>query len=280
MKINKQIFLCSSDDRYTHVGANKRVELCVDAFKHIERKNDNVKIGFIMPVDVNANIDIPVFNLIKRNSSCVVKGDRNLPFVNDLLNHACDLAEDIFVFCNSDIIVSQKLIDLINNTDVEAFGITRTEILPITSIYEQATVVRNEPAGFDCWVVSKKWWILHKDLFHDMLIGQPEFDVLYTLLMLMNSKNIYLSNNNYIFHVMHERQWTTDGTDPYSAFNCNQLNYYPEFKSLWGELCNSTFWTRADKGSFLKVSEVEATTIQYIKQLRNGCLKSRLNNIQ
>ena len=271
MTHNKNIFLCTGDERYTHKGSDHQIDLCIDSFKHLKKKNSNINLGFIVQSDVDVDIDIPVFKTLNRDSKSIIDGDKRYPFMNDMLNCACDISSDIFVVCNSDIIVSQKLIDLINNTDVEAFGVTRTEILPIQSIYDAATIIRNEPAGFDCWVVSKQWWTQHRNLFCDMLVGQPHFDVIYTLIMLMNSKNHYISNNNYLFHIAHQRRWSTNGS-PYSKYNYNQSMIYTNFEPFWDELCTNTFWRRMDPGKFLQVSDKEIDVINKIKCARKGCL--------
>jgi hypothetical protein len=246
-------------------GKYKRQDICIDAIKELIKNNSNINASLIQYEDDIVEYDLPVIRTLNRNSKDVIGGNRKFPFINDILDISCNNSKDIFVWCNSDIIIHQNLIDYINNTDVEAFAVTRTEIDDIDSIFSDAKIIRNEPAGFDCFVISKTWWNNNHHLFQDMIIGRPFFDVMYALLMLLNSNNIYVSKNHMIFHMVHEKQSFTN--DEYYHYNRKQKElHYQWIENIWGELCNNTFLKRNDIGRFLNVNIDENNIIHQIKK--------------
>jgi len=244
----------------------KRQDHCVEILKIMSKNNSNVSAALIQsPDDDVSYTDISVIRELNRNASTVIDTKRNLPFINDLFDISCKHAEDIFVYINSDILISQKFINLINNTDVEAFGVSRSEIDEIENLTQPITLIRVEPAGFDAWVIQKEWWLSHRHLFKDMLLGKPIFDVMYTMLMFLNSKNHYISNQHLIFHPMHGNGSFAD--DVCFDFNKKaQADHYPFIEKWWSLLCNNTFWKRNDPPRFLNFNSNENEIIEILKQ--------------
>jgi len=213
-------------------GKYHRQNLCIDSLHRLKQKNSNVEICLVQePEDIINYDNIQVLPKLKRNSSHILKTDKKLPFVNDIFDVLCDSSQDYFIFCNSDIILSQQLIDHIIFNEVEAFGISRIEILHINNLKESFTPLRMEPAGFDCWVVSKRWWLKHIHLFKDYLLGRPHFDVHYSVLMFLNSNNTFISNQYLIYHIMHEK--TSFVEDECRIFNREQsYKFYADNEKL------------------------------------------------
>ena len=261
---SKQILIGTSTFDYYH-----RQNLCVDSLKKLSKLNSNVECCLIQQIlDRKHYDDIRIINRLTRNSSDVFETNKKIPFINDILNVLEEESKDIFVFCNSDIILTQSVIDYINITDVEAFGISRIDISHINLLTDPASIIRMEPSGFDCWVISKKWWKLNKHLFKDFLIGRPYFDVMYTILMLLNSKNLYVSNKHLIFHINHKRAWS----DKDECYHYNRLQkelHYNNLEKVWGDCCNSTFLKRTDWGKFLNFLPNESEAILNIKSNYN-----------
>ena len=243
-----------------------RQDLCIESLKKLQNQNKNVNICLIQEQqDIVEYDNIDILFELKRNSSDCLKTTKRLPFVNDIFNSLCDHSTDYFVFVNSDIIVSQPLIDLICSTDVEAFAVSRIDIPFISTITTPFKPIRMEPAGFDCWIFSKKWWLSHKHLFEDYLLGRPYFDVHYAMLMFLNSKNLFISNKHLIYHILHEK--TSFIEDECYNFNKSQTNkYYASNENIWGECCNNTFWKRKDLGTFLQFNNNENDILLSIQQ--------------
>jgi hypothetical protein len=246
-------------------GKYHRQNLGIDSLHKLKQKNTNVDICLVQePQDLIEYENIQIFKQLKRNSSDLLNTKRKLPFVNDIFDVLCNNCEDYFLFCNSDIILSQNLIDQINNTDIEAQAISRIEIPHINKLSDSFCPIRIEPAGFDCWIFSKKWWIDHKHLFQDYLLGKPYFDVYYAMLMFLHSKNLFISNQYLIYHILHEK--TAFIEDECLKFNKEQtFKFYAENEKIWGECCNNTFLKRSDYGRFLNFNSNENEIIQNIK---------------
>jgi hypothetical protein len=249
---------------------NSRQDLCIESLKRLKKLNSNVDICLVQqPEDEIQYSDIEVLKTLNRDSSQLVNTDKKLPFVNDIFNTLADHSSDYFIFCNSDIILSQQLINKIVNTEssFEAFGISRIDIPVITSLSESFVPLRMEPAGFDCWVVSKQWWLKNKNLFKDYFLGRPFFDVHYTMIMLLNTKSdIHISNEQLIYHIKHSSPAFV--RDECYLFNETQTNkFYADQEIVWGNISNNTFLKRQDYGRFLNFGVNETA---FIKQVKNS----------
>ena len=246
-------------------GKYQRQDLCIESLQKLSLLNSNVDCCLVQQLeDQTSYSNIRILNKLTRNSSTVFKTNKKIPFINDIFNVLYSESTDIFVFCNSDIILTQKLINYINSIEVQAFGISRIDISEINSLTEPARILRMEPAGFDCWVISKQWWTKNQQLFQDFVIGRPYFDVIYTTLMFLNSTNPYISNEHLVYHVLHERAWL----DKDECYHYNRLQkelYYEDIEKVWGECCNDTFLRRADWGKFLRINSDEADVLLSIK---------------
>lgn len=249
---------------------NSRQDLCIESLKKLRKKNNNVDICLVQHIDDNVcYYDIEVVKELSRDSSQFVKTNKKLPLVNDIFDVLSERCRDYFVFCNSDIILSQQLIDKITNakTPFEAFGISRIDIPNINSLSESFIPIRMEPAGFDCWVVSKKWWKNNRHLFKDYFLGRPFFDVHYTMLMLLHTySDIHVSNERLIYHIKHPSP--AFQRDECYLFNETQTNkYYIDQEAIWGSISNNTFLKRQDYGKFLDFNPKE---VDFIKQIKTA----------
>lgn len=244
----------------------KRQDLAVQKMQLLQKKNSNVKCALIQFEGEETSYeecDIDKLRVLNRSSKTDLNVTKQLPYIKDLFNVSSDYSDEIFVFSNSDIILSQKLINYINNNDIEAVGISRIDISPIEDLKENSRIIRMEPAGFDTWVVSKKWWIKHSSLFPDMLLGRPEFDVVYTALMDLNSKNIHISTEHLTYHPIHKIVSFTKDECYYHNIKFKDTQYKKLF-DWWGNICNQTYLARPDWGSFLQFIPGEREIISNI----------------
>jgi hypothetical protein len=245
-------------------GKYKRQDFCIESIKRLKAKNSNIDICLVQePIDKVEYENIQVFSNLTRNSSVIEEG-RTLPFITDIFDVLAEHSKDWFVFCNSDIILTQDLIDHIINNDIEAQGISRIEIPEINKLSDSLQPIRMEPAGFDCWVVKKKWWKSYRYLFQDFLLGRPFFDVHLTMLMFLYSKDIHVSSKHLIYHIQHPSNGFV--RDAYYKFNEQQAEkFYKQTESIWGEISNTTFLARKDFGRFFEIGEAELQIINDIK---------------
>ena len=242
----------------------KRQDLSVEKMLTLKNKNKNVQCSLVQyEKETVPYSGLKVLNKLTRGSHTQLGTKKSLPFIKDLFDVSAEEAEEIFVFSNSDITLSQKLIDYINNTDIEALGVSRIDVSEIENLSQPSQIIRMEPAGFDTWIVHKDWWFKHRHLFPDMLLGRPEFDVAYTAIMDLNSKNIHESTEYLTYHYMHPI--VSFERDECYYFNVNQKD--SSLKDLfewWGLICNSTYLSRYDYGTFLNFLPNEKELIKFI----------------
>lgn len=255
-------------------GKHTRQDLCINSLKKMTDNNSNLKCCLVQQKDDDVLYDdIKIYRNLERNSSNVFNAEKNIPFINDIFDVLAEECEDIFVFCNSDIVLTQTLFDYINSVDVEAFGISRTDILSVKTLSTDSDKVlknlRIEPAGFDCWVVSKVWWKQNRHLFKDFVIGRPYFDVAFSIVMFLNSKNLFVNSKHLIFHVKHKSSWEGGKDKSYSFNEIQAKTHYVELWKIWDECCGSTFLKRPDWGKFLQIRSDEEQILRDIRDRYN-----------
>ena len=258
----KKILLCTNV-----YGKYKRQDLCIDSIEKLIKKNPNVS-GLLIQFE-NETIEyfnIPAAFKLKRSAKTKLETDKEFPSIKDLFDIAADSSEEIFVYFNSDIILTQQLIKHIEDNPCEAYGISRTELLNTPEkLSDPVAVVRMEPAGYDCWVIDKKWWKAKRDLFPHMFIGRPYFDVIYTAMMTIHSNNHHINNKHLIYHPVHERNSFDEDAVYYHNRGLAE-NQFDKYRLFWGDICSKTFFKREDWGYFLKFNEDENKTIENCKK--------------
>jgi hypothetical protein len=147
----------------------------------------------------------PIFS---RNATTI--GDKNLPFVRDMIETGINIAEDedIVAISNSDICVlpniTLKIIDLCNK-----FGSTyshRYDFKIITELLNTEDDVNKgeKYLGCDFFTFSKKWWIKNKDLFPDMVLGREAWDMIYRRSV---KENGGAELDKMTYHQVHSSPW-------------------------------------------------------------------------
>jgi hypothetical protein len=210
-----------------------------------------------------------VFTLHKSSKTEVKDSTKDIPFIKNILNEIyvkANTDETIthFAYINSDCILTDNFIQYLASTTVDALSISRLDIQSMNSFAELSskgvTVLRNEIAGFDCFVFSKEWWNNHSDKFKDMLIGQPLFDVYYTGLMMLFGGTIYNNSSKpLVCHMFHENTSHNDTVEKqynaslieHSMFEkliVNMMHYHLQYN-----LCKREPW-----GRFLTPADGEA----------------------
>jgi hypothetical protein len=249
----------------------KRQDLSIEKMSLLKNKNQNVECALIQYKNEKVPYNkLKILDVLDRGSHTTLGTKKSLPYIKDLFDASAEASEEIFVFSNSDITLSQKLIDYINNNEIEALGVSRIDILEVDNLSQPSQIIRMEPAGFDTWIVNKSWWFKHRHLFPDMLLGRPEFDVAYTAIMDLNSINVHESTEYLTYHYMHEI--VSFERDECYHFNVDQKNN--KLKPLfdwWGYICNSTYLDRSDFGQFLNFKPNEKDIIKhYVAEAKNN----------
>lgn len=130
-----------------------------------------------------------------------------------------------------------------------------------SELKQKATPVRWEIAGFDTFIFKKSWYCAYRHLFHDYLLGKPEFDHVYAGIMRCFGDNTPFGNQYppFCFHIHHGMASAMEDT-PERSFNVNSLKTNPldsivsrlVFFNLKHNLCRRTPW-----GAFLRYDDQE-----------------------
>jgi hypothetical protein len=245
-------------------GSYDRQDIAVDSYKALKSQYpdvvDVIDVQFQDEKETFKNIyglDVK-FDLKRSSLDAVKNAEKKLPFVNDIFNVIYDHSSDYCIFTNSDVILNKSLVEYIIKNKPDCFACSRLDIQPITSfseLREKATPVRWEIAGFDTFVFKRDWFFKYRYLFHDYLLGRPQFDHVYAGIMKCFGDNTPLGNQNpaFCFHIHHKVKWL-DGSGE-TDFNNNSLKEHAldhimanlMFFNLKHNLCRRKPW-----GAFLQ----------------------------
>lgn len=157
----------------------------------------------------NYNNNLEIINLHKliRSSKDILPNyNKKLPFVKDIFQILAETDCEYFIFTNSDILISPKLIELVNKKDFLGMSAQRLEIHPPTSAFDELKPIRFEIAGVDAFIFNKEWYLKNSHLFDDFLLGKAFFDHCYSTVIKLYGGNEPLLNYlpPYIAHIQHQ----------------------------------------------------------------------------
>ena len=196
-----------------HHPLNKRVELSQKSLLKLKNQFDItlINLDFVGSENKSENKNIVFLPNLKDSSENYTNGsNRNLPMVHDMLNVLCNYSEknniDLFIFVNSDIIVSDRFIKHILNTNFDTYCAARLAIGDIENLDETPKQISHyQVAGFDAYGVKTKWWKKHGNLFPKYIYAISGWDVHYATIM-KKIGNCDFCNKwpPMIFHIMHD----------------------------------------------------------------------------
>jgi hypothetical protein len=213
-----------------HYPLNDRVKISQQSLFKLKKQFDItlLNIDFKGSLDKEPNENIVFLPELTEHSSQYTNGSkRDLPMMHDMFNVLCDYSEkndiDMFIFVNSDIIVSDRFIKHILNTDFDTYCAARLAISDIKTLDEQPkTISHYQVAGFDAYAVKTKWWKEHKEQFPKYIYAISGWDVHYATIM-KQIGNCDFCNKwpPMLFHIMHEEVSSHDS--PELDYNKNIL---------------------------------------------------------
>jgi hypothetical protein len=182
---------------------------------------------------------ITLANLEQKSSDFVPNAkNKHLPIMSEIFDVMSDTNCEYFVYTNNDIIVSNRLIKHVKETNRNCYPVSRLAIYPIQSLQDDIKYSHYQVAGFDTFVVKAEWWKQHKDKFPPYILGFPAWDVHYATVMMMTDEKTTLVNKwpPCSFHVMHESPWKADNTIPERVWNENL--FWNSHKTSVGDVWN------------------------------------------
>lgn len=271
-------------------GSYKRQDIAIQSYKKLLEEFPDILSFF----DIQFRDEKETFNNVygldvtfslKRSSLDIIDdAEKKLPLVNDLFCVAADLAEDYFIFTNSDVIINKNLIEYIIKNKPECFACSRLDIednfTDLSELKEKIKPVRWEIAGFDTFIFRKEWFLKYKHLFNDYFLGKPEFDHVYAAIMKCFGDNTPFGNHYppFCFHIHHGMNSVLIDS-PESRFNRKTMNSNPldkimtclMFFHLKQNLCRRTPW-----GAFIHPKEDEKALEKMLFDTFNVHIENRL----
>jgi len=228
-----------------------RQNRCIEVLKKIKSKYsyiDLYNITFEDEKNLDENfIHLPV--LIRKSKDVIKNSISNKPIAKDFFNTLANQNCDYFLFLNSDILLSEKLIKRISDADFETMVFSRHDIYPLDNLNSKIIPFRIEIAGFDCWCVKKDWWIKNSEKFEDYVYAEHLWDVDFTLKMYNFSKCILQNKDFFIAHEKHDLNWNETSVE--AKHNSSLWEKTPYHKN-WHEFIFSNLIKRKPYGQFLE----------------------------
>ena len=142
-----------------HYPLNDRVKLSQKSLLKLKNQFglNLVNMDFEGSENPQKNDDIVFLPKLTQHSKSYTNGNsRDLPMIHDMFNVLCNYSEqnniDMFIFVNSDIIISDRFIKHILNTDFDTYCAARLAIGNIESLDEQPKDISHyQIAGFDAF---------------------------------------------------------------------------------------------------------------------------------
>jgi hypothetical protein len=227
----------------------KRQDQCINVLHRLESKFNEINLyNITYQNDLHCPLKFKNLPVIKRKAKDIVLNSiSEKPIAIDFFNALSETDCDYFLFLNSDILLTRKLINLVLKGEYETYFFSRHDCLSIESL-DKIMPYRMEIAGFDAWAVKKTWWLDNKIHFKDYIYAEHLWDVAFSLEMYNRSK-AYIGNKDlYICHEKHDLNWNE--SSPESLHNTKLWQESP-YSNNWKEFIYSNLVKRQPYGMFL-----------------------------
>lgn len=261
----------------------KRQDLCIDSLKRVKDKCDNVTLYNIQQAGQKSPIIHPDFETIydkgRTAANTIEDCTMQMPIVNDFFDALCLTGKDYFVFLNSDIILSRKVIRLINECEYDSICFSRLAINEIDSLEDQNISHSHfQIAGFDVYAVRTKWWEENRHMFPDYIYAISAWDVDFaSRLMVLGKSKFDTEFPPGCYHIIHPEKAHDD--TPERRYNMDL--FFNKNKSLcdaWHKYLFETIERRKKLcPNYTKVADGELELIQNIfknEDLHSFCRES------
>lgn len=248
-----------------YFGQNERQDIARQTHSVIQKKYPNVKMYNIQFADdaENWNPDNTIENIheYKRSSKDILPNyDKKLPFVRDGFDILSKTDCDVFVYINSDILITDRLIKYILSTpDLQATTSQRLDIKPINNLNEPILAERFEVAGFDTFIFNKQWYLKHRVLFEDFLLGKVYFDHAYAAIIKIFGGNHKILNYlpNHTAHIFHGHQSHIDDDGNFHNKKTYENSLFKNLFYIWDDFFRYFLLKRPPMGRFINMLDGE-----------------------
>lgn len=248
-----------------YFGQNERQDIARQTHAIVQKKHPNVKMYNIQFADdtENWNPESSIENLhaFKRSSKDILpEYDKKLPFVKEAFDVLASTDCDYFVYINSDILITDRLVKYISEAkDLQATTSQRLDIRPIKSLNDNIFAERFEIAGFDTFIFSKEWYKKHHVLFEDYLIGKVWFDHALALIIKIFGGNHKILNYlpNHTAHIFHGQQSHLDDEGNFHNKKVYENSLFKNLFYIWDDYFRFYLLKRIPMGRFIDMIDDE-----------------------
>jgi hypothetical protein len=208
---------------------NARQDVANHYFEVIHKKYEGIVNFYAFQKEISSNIPefFSIEKLHRDSRDIVVGGSKSSPCIKDILDGLAETDCDYFVLLNSDIIIGDNFINKILENCWTGYSCSRVDIAPMKSVSDPLVAIRYEVAGFDAFVIQKKWYLDNKHLFKDYLMGSIWFDTaLNTILKIYGQNDPFMNDYPYqIAHIFHG--WGSGAPSPENEYNTKLYDSEP-----------------------------------------------------
>ena len=230
-------------------GSYKRQDQCIEVLNRLVSKYSEISLYNITFEDEkNYTLGFNHLPVLKRKAKDIIEGSiSEKPIAKDFFDALSTVDCDYFLFLNSDILLTEKIIKLIMKGEHETYAFSRHDCYKIESL-DKIIPFRIEIAGFDTWIIKKTWWVENSQHFQDYIYSEHLWDVAFTLEM-FNRSNFFMGNKEiYICHEKHDLKWNESSIE--AVYNSKLWESTPYHKK-WHEFVFSYLIKRQPAGQFL-----------------------------
>ena len=191
-------------------GKSVRTNLCIESLLAVKNKYSDVVDLYNLQFEDKTKTGrehegFTTLHVLKTsNQTYVPDSTRTIPIMQELFDRLADLNYDYFIFTNDDIIVSDRFVAFMLETDYDCYPASRLAIEPITTLSQTISGDHYQVAGFDTFGIRTSWWTKNREHFPPYILGHPCWDVHYATLC-MRHGNSTLCNKwpPPTFHIKH-----------------------------------------------------------------------------
>jgi len=209
-------------------GKSLKQDLALQTYATLKKKYSGIVDVYAFQFE-DDTVEVPdgivVSKSLKRSSQdFVIGGKKKAPLIRDLYDSCAEKNTDYFIFTNSDVMISNRLIDYILTEKYIAFGCSRMDIRPIKSLDESMIPYRYEVAGFDTFVMKNDWYLKNRNLIKDYFLGSIWYDTAMTTILKLYGQNDPFVNDYPVKCLHPHHGWGSGTPNPENDWNTKLYN--------------------------------------------------------
>jgi hypothetical protein len=135
---------------------------------------------------------------------------------------------EYFCLTNADILFTQDAIDAMARGGRDGYAFSRMDVDPLTGVDRGMHL-----GGVDAIAARPAWWLANQRRFRDFILGEPNWDQIYTSVLLRHANAVLLNERPLIRHVEHPVAWSHRGA--FADYNGYLASLDSHYFTLWCE---------------------------------------------